>query len=629
MNQFVSAVISRMNQSGKKKKAIKKKASAEQLYESFVTKDDWASDDSDNSGYAAVKVRRTKKRPAFSSSSSSEESESNYDSDESDDANEPSSSRRKTKNGNKETAAKGKRGKATSVRSKKSPKKVEAKKSESNGRRSAPKRQRNGSSSTTTTVAEKASASNSTKLEIKSNNIILPPLPAEVWAKIFCYVIADVGTMPFLLRITRVGRVFRDAAWNKICWRDVRMDAQGLTRSRECLEHFSESFIGHHTRQLSLSHWEELTIEDLDMILYRTSRLTSLDISFCRKLEISEMLNCLKIRLPQLRSLDLTYVHEYFTQAKPIKADLLADYLKSEESANLRYLYLNGNYIGQLEKLLETASSWKCAGELQTLDMSGVNTGRSHSGKDGARVTQIAVHHCTRPVDLGILAKATPKLVTLRLAEVSLDYSATTLDENEKVWPLLENVDLACELLLSQSATMSAATNSSGNRPSYRVPGFSHLLQLFSGCRQLKDLTLNGIDGASDLLLLLDDDLPLQQLQLRRCRLMAYTDAETLRGKIEQYLPTLRELDFGWINEGSFENFLNSLFTEFTGEGQLMKVNLIGCPITTEALRALLDRNQHLEWIDLTSCRSVVRGCKRLHSGVADIRELRRSLRRI
>ncbi|KAL5288955.1 FBXL6 family protein [Megaselia abdita] len=89
---------------------------------------------------------------------------------------------------------------------------------------------------------------------------------------------------------------------------------------------------------------------------------------------------------------------------------------------------------------------------------------------------------------------------------------------------------------------------------------------------------------------------------------------------------SLIELDLAWANvQKPVDNALKAL-AEKGVECPISHLNLCGSSVSVEAVREVLIKCPNIKSINLSSCRGLPRGVKRLMSGATELQELREAI---
>lgn len=128
-------------------------------------------------------------------------------------------------------------------------------------------------------------------------------LPEEALEKIFSHAVEDTGSIPLLVRVSRVSRLWRKVANDPKLWTDVDLSSarvKHVYRTERNLCYFLEHRF-FHAKTLNLGGWSSaLTPQAIEVLVRCCKELESLGVSSCQKLtgpnlkRITEELNCLK-----------------------------------------------------------------------------------------------------------------------------------------------------------------------------------------------------------------------------------------------------------------------------------------------------------------------------------------------
>ncbi|KAM9775805.1 F-box/LRR-repeat protein 6 [Syngnathus typhle] len=414
-------------------------------------------------------------------------------------------------------------------------------------------------------------------------------LPEEVLVNIFKMVVNEDGAVPFLCRVGRVCRLWNIAAatpilWRKVsvghCWiapgehqnperrRRIKNTFDWLTRSR-----FSQ------LRDFSLHHWTENVDYAVDVVSQFCSHLSSLTLSYCTGLTEAAF-QSLGLHGHSLRSLNLQYT-------------------KFQEAGLLTYLNDHGAQIQQIRFTHRPKCdrlSFISRGCCPNLEMLEVNT------KLDSQDNEVTV--CIQA-----LQRACPKLKTFRMLNVCPVFKNTNSSngaESSPGFPLLEELCIATA--------------------SYTYINDKQLRDVLFGSPRLRVLDLRGCSRITSAGL---EALPCLELE---CLFWAqYFSSHMgtlslntgLHALTQKWSHTLRQLDVA-NQPFSQEDVEAAMFhlAQANHTDTLRSLNLSGTKITAGALRLLIGQTSALDYLNLSSCRDLPRGVKRIYRGQAEIRQL-------
>ncbi|XP_006821464.1 F-box/LRR-repeat protein 6-like [Saccoglossus kowalevskii] len=415
------------------------------------------------------------------------------------------------------------------------------------------------------------------------SRICLQNLPPEVLVHIFKFVVKDDNVLPTLCRFSKMCQNFYVAASHPSLWKKVDLSFGWIKSSLDTLKWLVKHRLTQ-VEELNLGSWDQLKDEGIQIVTESCPTLTSLILFRCKKLTYRSLTliadNCTK-----LSALDLSFASGNVLNPPTLR------YFIEKRGANLESLTLSGNKLGSFQKTLSSLKD-HCP-NLRSLDISGCSFFENQN-------------NMTFPIeDLQI---AWPKLQILRLNCIECRVPPTTLERQAMSpgFPELEELSLASRVNLQ-------AYNSYGANDEFlsRLLKTSHKLKYLDirNCRRLSKNALENIPAGN-----------LQHLFMSRCTISEHGG---LCRTIEKWQHSLVQLDISWIRDPSME--MEQAMTELAKHGDqstLSIIDLSGSPVEMNSVRLLLQGCPSLNRVDLSSCRSISRGFKRLYEG-KELDELR------
>ncbi|XP_042321499.1 F-box/LRR-repeat protein 6-like isoform X2 [Sceloporus undulatus] len=419
-------------------------------------------------------------------------------------------------------------------------------------------------------------------------------LPVEILVQIFQVVVALDGAVPFLCRVSRVCRLWCGAASSPVLWQKVSVGhcwvAPGkklppaaekkvlITMEWLVANRFS------HLREFSLCHWKSQVPFVLKAIGHSCPLLASLKLSHCSGVT-TESLCTLAESCQQLESLNL--------QNSQMDASAVLSFLEAAGS-RIRHLWLT--YSSRMSAIIGVLLNGSCP-ELQLLE---VNTEIKQS-----------TQHFQLPIEQ--LQAACPKLQVLRLLNViCYPKSIPSSAPQSPGFPQLEELCLATTSfsfvdnnMLRRILCASTKLRVLDLRGCFRVtPKGLELLP----CPDLEQLYLGLYCSAIHL-----------HLPLEGCPLITW-----------KWSHSLRELDLTGqsFNEHDLEEGMAAFCQKegTRGEPALRSLSLTGTKITHRTISSLIASCPALNYLNLSSCRHLPRGMKKVYRGRDEIRQCLRQL---
>ncbi|XP_069771183.1 LOW QUALITY PROTEIN: F-box/LRR-repeat protein 6 [Narcine bancroftii] len=409
-------------------------------------------------------------------------------------------------------------------------------------------------------------------------------LPTEVLVHIFHYLVSSDGAVPSLCRMARVCHLWNGAAGNPRLWHRVTISHCWVspgkklqpTVQRKIQNTFNWLTDNRFTqlREFSLCHWNNLVSYILKGISKSCPHLVSLQLTNCAGVT-SEVFEALAANCRKLESLNL--------QHSVIDTAAVVSFLERAGS-NLKQLCVT--YNSRLHNIFNAIVAGYCT-ELRLLE---VNT--------EIKQTNPYFQFCVETLQAGC-----PKLQVLRLLNLTWFSKACHMIVSPEVgFPELEELCLA-------TSSFSLVTD-------------EVLVKLLHLSSKLRTLDLRGCYRITSAALQL---LPCQDLA--RLFLGLYCSTTTLllakHGSEQMALKwkhSLEELDL--TGQGYKEKDLElamGILAGTEGNHVLRSLNLAATKVTLDAIRVVVSSSPNLRYLNLTSCRCLPRGLKRIYRGQEEI----------
>ncbi|XP_020660167.3 F-box/LRR-repeat protein 6 [Pogona vitticeps] len=414
-------------------------------------------------------------------------------------------------------------------------------------------------------------------------------LPVEILVQIFQLVVASEGSVPFLCRVARVCRLWYGAASNPVLWQNVTVGCCWVTPGKKMPPAVEKRVLGtlewlagnrfSHLRDFALCHWKSHVPFVLKALADSCPLLASLKLSHCSGVT-SESLGAVAGSCPQLQSLNL--------QNSQMDSSAVLRFLKAAGS-RIRRLWLT--YSNRMSAIIAELAGGGCPG----LELLEVNT---------------EIKQSSQPFQLPIeqLQAACPQLQVLRLLNVTCYVKpAAGSAPPPPGFPQLE------ELCLATTAFSFVDNNM--------------LERILCASSRLRVLDLRGCFRVTPKGLELLPCSDLEQLYLG-----LYGSISHLRLPLEgsplitwKWDHSLRELELA--GQSFSEQDLDRAMAAFArqeragGEPALHSLNLTGTKITLRTVSTLIASCPSLNYLNLSSCRHLPRGMKKVYRGSEEIRQ--------
>ncbi|XP_065144928.1 F-box/LRR-repeat protein 6 isoform X1 [Paramisgurnus dabryanus] len=412
-------------------------------------------------------------------------------------------------------------------------------------------------------------------------------LPIEILVKIFQFAVVQDGAVPFLCRVGRVCHLWNRAASSPILWRSAsigycwiepgKSQLPGTEQKiRNTIDWLAQNRFAQ-MRDFSLCHWKKHVDYVIERVSQSCPNLQSVKLSYCTGLT-EKAFQCLGAGCPSLENINV--------QHSEFNVDGLVSFLEMY-GKQVKSIYFT--HSTKSDRLLSTLSKG-CCPELRLLEIN----------------TKLDGGYCQLPICIQALQIGCPKLQTFRLMNVTpVPKMIRNTPSSTCGFPLLE------ELCIATSSHSFMSDNDLSN--------------VLHSSPHLRVLDLR---GASRITAAGLDTLPCERLECLYWGLYFNSNTMVASKKgihmlTQKWSNTLKELDLANqpFSEEDMEIAVGHL-AHGNGLHSFRSLNLSGTKITSSALRLLIGQAPSLKYLNLSSCRYLPRGLKRLYHGQEDIQLL-------
>ncbi|XP_065082171.1 F-box/LRR-repeat protein 6 [Ochlerotatus camptorhynchus] len=417
-------------------------------------------------------------------------------------------------------------------------------------------------------------------------------LPEHVLCTIFQHVIQDDGCIPALIRFGKVCSAWHKASLVPSLWRTV--DLGNWTKERFKTELKLKWLIENRLRNstdVSFGNWKITNVQCvLDKLLTVAPKLVGITLTGWKQLT-SDHLMFLVQEFKSLRRIDLSSINAEVNANKTAVGQVSLCNAISEMGERLTHLYLAHNRLSGIPQIVKALST-QCP-NLVLLDLSNVST--------------IAVSHGILNIEQ--LQAGCQKLKVLRITNSHINLNSATLQEQMESPGFPELEELSVASLADES----------------RLFNDEFLQRILKTSTQLKLLDLRGCSRLTH-----DSLIRLPTWDLKHLFLSGCSITRDLGSGLEliasKWAHSLIEFDLAWANATKpLDDALKAL-ADKGSESPLNHLNLCGSSVSLEAVKEVLTCCPHINSINLSSCRGLPRGVKRLLQGPQEIAELRENL---
>jgi len=418
-------------------------------------------------------------------------------------------------------------------------------------------------------------------------------MPEKALNTIFSFVCHTEGCLPFLIRAAKVCK-----RWNKVTkdlslWTHCNLGDGAIkdkNKSDKKLEWILENKFPY-VQVLDLSHWKNIvSTSTLKVISSKCPQITGLILTHCVKLT-SEDVRLLPGLFPNLAKIDLSYVSPSTCSSRSaVSSSALSD-LIAGLGENLVHFNMSNNKMAGLPFVFKALAQSSC--NLLFLDVSNIST----TSRD------------TMLFNVEKLQKGCPKLTTLRTSNTMLGLNETPVREQVAApgFPLMEELTIGVD-----------------NRGYFDGMDDGQIERMLKSSKHLKLLDIRGCKGISDSTLVRLPAWDLEYLYVAGCSVTS-SSRDGLELLVKKWSKSLVELDMGLTSDQRTCDWAVMAFTE-ADDLRIRKLNLMGSSISLKPLVKLLGCSETLESLNLTSCRGLPRGMKRLYGSRENVEQLRRDI---
>ncbi|XP_045502076.1 uncharacterized protein LOC123699220 [Colias croceus] len=450
-------------------------------------------------------------------------------------------------------------------------------------RQKAPRKSNNNTKS----KAQKTEKSRSSAAESRDAGPQSPwatSMPEEILTKIFEYVVIQQGTLPAIVRLSSVCKFWHSVSCKPEFWRNVDLAQYTVDKCKTDykLVWLLENRLSQ-CQSLNIAQWDVCNVTwVLTCLVDYCPDLVELGVAGWSRITPEQLFDMIQ-GLPKLQRIDLSSLSELGSSSTCLSAASVARIMENFGN-RLTHLTLANNKFSALQQTLTSVATY-CP-NLEVLDISGA----------------LATSH-PAAVPLEALQKGCPKLRVFRAANAQLVLANATTSQQMEAggWAQLEELSIA--------GGAAAERTQVGE---YRF-GEEALARLVRGATRLRLLDLRGLHRLTDSGLVRVPAWDLQHLFLGGCNVTRQRNA-CLELICEKWSHSLIELDLSWASANKvLDDAVAALADAATSKLRIL--NLFGSSVSLEPVKKVLLKCSQLESLNLSLCRALPRGMKRLYTG--------------
>ncbi|XP_026462299.1 F-box/LRR-repeat protein 6 [Ctenocephalides felis] len=416
-------------------------------------------------------------------------------------------------------------------------------------------------------------------------------LPQPILYRIFQLVCAEEGCLPALVRMCRVCSLWRQVAMSPSLWQNIELSR--WTKEKYRTEINLKWLIVNRLQscqELNISNWKVPNIACvLEILVENCPELRGLNLTGWKTLT-ADHLRFIAERCPNLQRLDISSINSEVNVTKSAVSTNSLCTMLTEMGERLTHLLLADNRIAGIQQIVTAIAT--CCPNLRLLDLSNIRS----------------ISHSSGVLHIEKLQEGCQNLRVLRITNSNIVLSNASIQEQceSPGFPNLEELSIAS--LGDDSRLMDDDAMS-------RVLKSSTRLKLLDvrGCARITESSLVRVP-AWDLAHLFLAGSYVTRMTSSGLELIA-----------QKWAHSLVELDLAWANAQEPLDCAVNAIAEKGAEGRLRVLNLCGSSVSLEPVKAVLKNCAHLVSLNLTSCRGLPRGVKRLYV-YSELDELKNAL---
>jgi len=418
-------------------------------------------------------------------------------------------------------------------------------------------------------------------------------MPENVLARIFAYVCHTDGCLPFLPHAMRVCKLWNKVASDPKLWTHANLGSavKEKLRNERKLEWILKNKFPH-AIQVDVTSWKAvMSTPALKIIATNCPNLSGLGLSNCVKLNYEDI-RIVPSLFPNLERIDLSLVSPSTASSRSaVSSSALSD-LIAALGEKLTHFNMSSNKMAGLPFVFKALSQH--SKNLTFLDVSNIST----TSRD------------TILINIEKLAKGCPKLTTFRTTNTMLGLNDVPVREQvmSPGFPSLEELTIGVD-----------------QRGYFDGMDDGQIERILKKSNKLRLLDIRGCKGISDSTLVRLPCWDIEYLYVAGCSVTS-SSRDGLELLVKKWCSTLIELDIGLTNDQKTVDWAVMALVEFEGSLRLRKLYLNGTAVSLKPLTRLLNCCTTLESLNLSSCRALPRGMKRMYHSKEDVASLRKDI---
>lgn len=402
--------------------------------------------------------------------------------------------------------------------------------------------------------------------------------------RILSFAVANEGSVPLLVRASRVSKKWHEATKPKEgrrdLWSHLDLSAGRLKekyRNDKKLESFLKRF--DNVMEIKLAGWKN-SVGPVTLKIVSTAcpNLISLGLASCFKLS-NEDLKFIGDNFPKLERLDLSNVSSSSCSSRSaVSSTCLSEFIATL-GPRLTHLNISNNKMAGLPFVFKALSAHSV--NIEELDISNIST-----------TTRDPIY-----INMEKFQRGCPKLRIFNCNHTMISLSETPIKEqvHSTGFPLLEELHIAVD-----------------SRGYFEGMDDGQIERVLKKSVKLRLLDVRGCQHVTDSCLIRLPTWDVQKLVLAGCS-AASSSSDSLELIVKKWAQVLEEIDVSGTPGERSINYAVDAFLD-VDETKIRKINLCRTAVGIKPLTNLLKKCSTVEYLNLTACRGLPRGMKRLYS---------------
>jgi len=418
-------------------------------------------------------------------------------------------------------------------------------------------------------------------------------MPERALKKVFQYVCYSQGCLPFLLQAMRTCKLWNKVAKDQSLWTHANLGNRIKEKSRteKNLEWILKNKFPD-ALEVDVCNWRAaISAPALKIIAAHCPNLIGLGLSQCVKLS-HEDVRIIPSLFPNLQKIDVSVVAPTTASSRSAASSSCLSDLISCIGEKLTHFNMSSNKMAGLPFVFKAISQH--AKNLVELDVSNIST----TSRD------------TILINIEKIQKGCPKLRKLRTTNTMLALNDASVKEQmtSPGFPFLEELTVGVD-----------------QRGYFDGMDDGQIERILKKSDRLKVLDIRGCKGISDSTLVRLPCWDIEYLYVSGCSVTS-SSRDGLELLVKKWCRTLIDLDIGNTTDNRTVDWAVMALVENEDVLRLKKLNLFGTGVSMKSVSKLLNVCKTLEILNLTSCRALPRGMKRMYHNREDVESLTKDI---